>query len=676
MPLSFEHDTKSIVKTIARNDITKNRIKKVFSIITISLATALLMALAMFESGYEISKDRLAAGQPQVIFSEVSDLQVGLLRLDEHIETIVVTDTKNGYDAQVTIIDATKMTQYGFSTVVNKIASQYNIRRVIKNELFMDSLPDGGLLNQKNAIIVTISFFVIFISALVIYNIFYLSITNQVQQFGQLRTIGMTQKQIRTAIRYERKLLCRVSIPVGLLIGGFIGYLLQPNGWDWGRAIILSVLIALIITFVVKISLSKPAKAASSISPISSSKYIGGMDNYNASHKLKRKLSPLGLSMISSMANWKKGIVSLLSLGLCGLLFVLASTYSASIDVKAIVEKEIYQYGQLVLDTTEEYNQISEKFDNLLQNIKSIPGVNTVKQIMETDIEWSTINAIGDDQLSIITANDFSLIQSFIQEGKTDYQTMVNSNEVIVIGGLDDISIGSTVVFSFGDGVDQTYTVGAILDSNIYSNTAIYGGWFLIPEELIPGSSGKFSTAIKFVVAADNIALKDVETSLKVLLDDFGGLSLTTIQEAVAARNITVKQVSMAIISITLFLLFFSIITFISTIITSIATRKREYAMLQSIGMKRTQVEIMALGESIFLVIGSLLITLFLGIILGQLMIRAMIDMGIFYLSYTFPLRLYAIYCLSIVFTILLITFSAFRAMQKVSLVERLRITE
>ncbi len=676
MPLSFRHDTKSIVKTIARNDITKNRIKKVFSIITISLATALLMSMAMFESGNEISKDRLAARQPQVVFSEVSDQQVSLLRSDEHIKTIVVTDTKNGYDAQVTIIDAAKMTQYGFTTVVNKIASQYNIRRVIKNELFMDSLPDGGLLNQKNTIIVAISFFVIFISALVIYNIFYLSITNQVQQFGQLRTIGMTQKQIKSVIRYERKRLCKVSIPVGLFIGGFIGYLLQPNGWDWRYAIILSVLIALIITFVVKISLSKPAKVASSISPISSSKYIGGMNNYSAPHKLKRKLSPLGLSMISIMANWKKEIVSLLSLGLCGLLFVLASTYSASIDVKAIVEKEIYQYGQLVIDTTVEYNQTSEKIDNLLQDIKSIPGVNTVKKIMETDIEWSTINAIGNDHLSIITANDFSPIQPFIQKGKTDYQTMVNSNEVMVVGGLDDISIGSTVVFSFSDGVDQTYTVGAILDSNIYSNTAIYGGWFLVPEELIPGNSGNFSVAIKLVLAADNTALKDVETSLKVLLDDFGGLSLTTMQEAAAARNVTVKQVSMAIISMTLFLLFFSIITFTSTIITSIATRKREYTMLQSIGMKRRQVEVMALGESILLAVGSLLITLFLGIILGQLMIRVMVDMGMFYLSYTFPYRLYAIYCLSILFIITLITFSVFRAMQKISLVDRLRMTE
>ena len=106
MTWPFDNDTKNIVKKIARNDIIKNRNKKIFSIITISLATALLMALAMFESGYEISKDRQAAGQPQVIFSEVSNQQISWLRSDEHIETIVVTD--RGADLCVDVVGADK----------------------------------------------------------------------------------------------------------------------------------------------------------------------------------------------------------------------------------------------------------------------------------------------------------------------------------------------------------------------------------------------------------------------------------------------------------------------------------------------------------------------------------------------------------------------------------------
>ena len=52
MTWPFENDTSAITKKIAKNDIDKNRVKKVFSLTTIVFATALLMMLIMFESGY------------------------------------------------------------------------------------------------------------------------------------------------------------------------------------------------------------------------------------------------------------------------------------------------------------------------------------------------------------------------------------------------------------------------------------------------------------------------------------------------------------------------------------------------------------------------------------------------------------------------------------------------
>ena len=131
-----------------------------------------------------------------------------------------------------------------------------------------------------------------------------------------------------------------------------------------------------------------------------------------------------------------------------------------------------------------------------------------------------------------------------------------------------------------------------------------------------------------------------------------------------------------SIIGVTLFLLLFSIITFASTIITNIATKKREYAMFQSIGMTRKQTEKMALCESCVLAIGSLILTLILGIILGQILIKGLISAGIFYLSYTFPLALFTVYCIVVVLIILMITISAFYSLQKTPLVERLRIVD
>ena len=50
MTWPFENDTSAITKKIAKNDIDKNRVKKVFSLTTIVFATALLMMLIMFES--------------------------------------------------------------------------------------------------------------------------------------------------------------------------------------------------------------------------------------------------------------------------------------------------------------------------------------------------------------------------------------------------------------------------------------------------------------------------------------------------------------------------------------------------------------------------------------------------------------------------------------------------
>ena len=163
MTWPFENDTSAITKKIAKNDIDKNRVKKGFSLTTIVFATALLMMLIMFESGYETTKDRMAEGQPQVVFYDLSQQQIELLYSEENIESIKVTETENGYDASITIVDATKMTQYGFSSAVDNISSKYDIHHVTRNDLFMDSLPNGGLLNQKNMVLMGVAMFSIYL---------------------------------------------------------------------------------------------------------------------------------------------------------------------------------------------------------------------------------------------------------------------------------------------------------------------------------------------------------------------------------------------------------------------------------------------------------------------------------------------------------------------------------
>ena len=116
--------------------------------------------------------------------------------------------------------------------------------------------------------------------------------------------------------------------------------------------------------------------------------------------------------------------------------------------------------------------------------------------------------------------------------------------------------------------------MGGILDGDLYSNTAIYGGWFLMPTELIAENSVSFNVSIRLIVKANDTGLEHTTISLEKLVDMSDGLTLTTMQEAIASKEATIRQVGISIIGVTLFLLLFSIITFASTIITNIATKK------------------------------------------------------------------------------------------------------
>ena len=52
-----------------------------------------------------------------------------------------------------------------------------------------------------------------------IYNSFAISVSERTRQFGILKSVGATRRQIRGSVRYEALLLCAIAIPLGTLIG-------------------------------------------------------------------------------------------------------------------------------------------------------------------------------------------------------------------------------------------------------------------------------------------------------------------------------------------------------------------------------------------------------------------------------------------------------------------------
>ncbi|WP_243865836.1 ABC transporter permease [Coprococcus comes] len=69
-------------------------------------------------------------------------------------------------------------------------------------------------------------------AALVIYSIFYISVGQKVAEFGQLRTIGASKKQIYKIVLKQGYMLAVPGILIGSIMGTIISYCLQSKGWS------------------------------------------------------------------------------------------------------------------------------------------------------------------------------------------------------------------------------------------------------------------------------------------------------------------------------------------------------------------------------------------------------------------------------------------------------------
>lgn len=77
-----------------------------------------------------------------------------------------------------------------------------------------------------------ISVLILIACAAVIYSLFYISVTGKVKEYGRLRVIGMTRKQMKRLVRKESRKPSFFSIPLGIISGGIVGYLLIPGVWQ------------------------------------------------------------------------------------------------------------------------------------------------------------------------------------------------------------------------------------------------------------------------------------------------------------------------------------------------------------------------------------------------------------------------------------------------------------
>ena len=129
---------------------------------------------------------------------------------------------KSDYNIEGQLIEI--LERHGFSDSGN---SENAISIGVNWGYMSESLAES--LDFESAVtIAVILLFIVFTGYLISYNIFRISVANDIRHYGMLKTIGTTQTQIKSMVITQALILSAIGIPVGLIIGWVTGSVLCP----------------------------------------------------------------------------------------------------------------------------------------------------------------------------------------------------------------------------------------------------------------------------------------------------------------------------------------------------------------------------------------------------------------------------------------------------------------
>ncbi len=604
------------------------------------------------------------------------------------------------YEVYARLYGAEDMSLEECKEMMYQIGSSAGIKReyVAPSNAFLDTLS----VNMQFAMLYGIIGMVILSACiLVIYGVFYLSVIGRIHQFGQLRTIGMTKKQMRKFVSCEGGFLFLSASPAGILVGAAAGYCMIPDGFNVKNLILIVLFVFMAVYVITMISVRKPARLASAVSPMEALRYVPKETMDKAGNrKLCRKLTPLYLGIMNFSKNRKKTVITMLSLGLGGILFMTAAAYMSSFDKEKFARQGDFRDAEFNITYSvsaielDEYGmsglQARTPLDaGMTEEILSLDGVKKVTEIKGLGVKFDhPKNDVydTDDGINLLTEESVREIDGYLAEGSADYEKLMSGDYVLVAGNDTvkeiygwEFETGGSITLHYYDGsqmAEKEVTILGILDQQYVVDHHGLEGWFLMPEQAALGLVSYDSLNKRLLVSTEAEMEAGIGEALAQMIADRPELSMETLAERRPVYEQNADQQFGAISGLAVFIMMFSILSMMNTLITNIITRRQELAMLESIGMSKGQIRKMLLSESLFLVLVTVGITMTAGTACGYVLSHMLNKIGAFYMAFCFPVILALAYAGVLIFVPLVITFVSMHSFSKEALVERLRGAE
>lgn len=601
----------------------------------------------------------------------------------------------------------------------------------------LDEIVEGNGGQYKNSdmtLLVIIPMFLIIVCIMFcgyffIYNIFDISVVNDIRFYGELKTIGMSSKQLRRMLLWQMNRIACYGIVIGGLTGCMIGQTAsgkivetfadgiamyyQPAGI---AATFLSGAVFAWLTLLV--STLKPFRIACTISPVEAARY---------------------------RARRKKGVFSVISFALSGILFLVVCTLAMGYSVETQVTRrhntdfQIRHKG-ILWSQNEPFEPISKELVEKLQNLEFVEDFRTYyigrtkpDYAVQGSIYWYYTSAeiapegeLARDYIAYIKSNipdgvdeprmlndrgnlpvnvcgmDAAGLQDEMQwytvlEGSINTDRFTEGTDIIYLrDGANEsrnqdrnmeyaVHAGDEVNVTFYDDVadcyvDKEFTVMAIVlnvdpygadnanKSNIWLSQDTFRSIYSDYENLVGAVTFNGADTLQ-----DGRVLSEQEKQeiIERVMEEDGNLQLML--DSVYQDRVYFTEEKRIITVFGLFLTaivgLIGIANIINTVTTDVMARKVEYAAMQSIGMTGRQME-----RDIFCKYAGYIFTaLILAVVIGT-GIAYMVGSGVIF-NFSLAALLTAI-LIFLIFSVVLCVVMAkvlTRVMNRRSIVERLR---
>jgi putative ABC transport system permease protein len=530
-------------------------------------------------------------------------------------------------------------------------------------------IKDDGLRSMLFTLCGIIMVIIMIGSVSLIYNAFAISVSERSRYLGMLSSVGATKRQKRNSVFFEGAVIGAISIPLGIIAGhiglGITFLCINPiikNALDAQEGFRLelypsSILVAFLVSsLTILISTYIPARRASNVSAIDAIRQTTDVKvtrRQIKTSKLTRKIfgieGELGLKNLKrNKGRYKATVFSLI---ISMVLFLMVSSFTDQLrksieltqdginfDIKATIPSEDSEQEQMIIDKI-----------TALENIENATKVKTLDAntwIPEASIadylkEYKEELLVDGKYPYYVTLNilDEASLQKYTKELGIEYQDFAKSEQPRAIV-IDTIQYKDYATDKYVETKAVKTKTGNKLEISVYNEDtgeedALQSIEIAALTDKMPTgimSSGK-NAGFHLILSEDAFqklmkgkeGLVSKRTQTLVYFDSGNPLRLQEdmekIQNSVGASNLYINNVYLYRQREEQMLLLMSVFTYafiilitaicvaniINTISTSIALRKREFAMLKSIGITPKGFNRMLNYESIFYGLKSLL---------------------------------------------------------------------